>query len=198
MDLSGVVKAYDVRGIVPEQLNEDVARALGAAFADLVAGDGGPATIVTAHDMRETGPGLARAFADGAMRRGASIVEIGLASTDMLYFASGHLGFAGAMFTASHNPAQYNGIKFCRAGAVAVGRDTGLAQIRADAERYLTDGMPTGDVEGPVGTVEQRDLLADYAALPARARRPVRRPPAQGCRRRGQRHGRAHRAGRPR
>jgi phosphomannomutase len=163
MDLSGVVKAYDVRGIVPDHLNEDVARALGAAFADLVAGEGGAATIVTAHDMRETGPGLARAFADGAMRRGASIIEIGLASTDMLYFASGHLGFAGAMFTASHNPAQYNGIKFCRAGAVAVGRDSGLAQIRADAERYLTDGMPPGDVDGPVGTVEQRDLLADYA-----------------------------------
>jgi len=168
MDLSGVVKAYDVRGTVPDQLNEDVARALGAAFADLVngavtgaAGDaaGRPATIVTAHDMRETGPGLARAFADGAMRRGASIIEIGLASTDMLYFASGHLGVPGAMFTASHNPAQYNGIKFCRAGAVAVGRDTGLAQIRTDAERYLSEGMPPGSVDGPVGSVEQRDLL---------------------------------------
>jgi phosphomannomutase len=156
MDLASVVKAYDVRGVVPDQFDEDVARALGAAFADLT----GATTIVTGHDMRESGPGLARAFAEGALRRGASIIEIGLASTDLLYFASGHLGLPGAMFTASHNPAQYNGIKFCRAGAVAVGRDTGLAQLRADAERYLADGLPSA---GATGTVEQRDLLADYA-----------------------------------
>jgi phosphomannomutase len=156
MDLSRVVKAYDVRGIVPDDLDEHVARALGAAFVDVV----GATELLIAHDMRETGPGLARAFADGALHRGASVIEIGLASTDMLYFASGHLELPGAMFTASHNPAKYNGIKFCRAGAVAVGRDTGLAEIRAGAERYLTDGLPSGRGNG---TVQQRDMLADYA-----------------------------------
>jgi len=140
MDLSRVVKAYDVRGVVPDDFDEHVARALGAAFVDVV----GATELLTAHDMRETGPGLARAFADGALHRGASVIEIGLASTDMLYFASGHLGLPGAMFTASHNPAKYNGIKFCRAAAVAVGRDSGLAEIRAGAERYLTDGLPPG------------------------------------------------------
>ncbi|HKC26945.1 MAG TPA: phosphomannomutase/phosphoglucomutase, partial [Jatrophihabitans sp.] len=117
MDLSALVKAYDVRGIVPDQLNEPIARAIGAAFVDVTGAD----RIVTAHDMRESGPGLARAFAEGALHRGASVVEAGLASTDMLYFATGHLGIPGAMFTASHNPAQYNGIKMCRANAVAIG-----------------------------------------------------------------------------
>src|SRR6476469_2759141 len=144
MDLSRVVKAYDVRGPVTDELDEPIARALGAAFVDVT----GAETVITAPDMRETGPGLARAFAEGAMHRGASIVEIGLASTDMLYFASGHLGLPGAMFTASHNPAKYNGIKFCRAAAVAVGRDSGLAEIRAGAERYLTDGLPPGRGNG--------------------------------------------------
>src|SRR6476659_8758068 len=152
MDLSRVVKAYDVRGTVPDELDEPIARALGAAFVDVT----GAETVITAHDMRDTGPGLARAFADGAMHRGASIVEIGLASTDMLYFASGYLNLPGAMFTASHNPARYNGIKFCRAGAVAVGRDTGLADIRAAAENYLDHGL-SGAAVG--GTVELRDLL---------------------------------------
>jgi phosphomannomutase len=161
MDLSAVVKAYDVRGVVPDQLDENVARALGGAFADLTSVDGAATAIVIGHDMRETGPGLARAFADGALHRGASVIELGLASTDLLYFASGHLGVPGAMFTASHNPARYNGIKFCRAGAVAVGRDTGLAQLRADAERYLAEGMPS---RGTPGSVEQRDLLGAYAA----------------------------------
>src|SRR6476469_2792025 len=157
MDLSRVVKAYDVRGPVTDELDEPIARALGAAFVDVT----GAETVVTAHDMRDTGPGLARAFADGALHRGASIVELGLASTDMLYFASGHLNLPGAMFTASHNPARYNGIKFCRAGAVAVGRDTGLADIRAAAENYLDQGLSGAAVSG---TVEQRDLRADYAA----------------------------------
>ena len=157
MDLSGVVKAYDVRGIVPDDFDEHVARALGAAFVDVT----GASELLTAHDMRETGPGLARAFADGALHRGASIVEIGLASTDMLYFASGHLGLPGAMFTASHNPSTYNGIKFCRAGAVAVGRDSGLAEIRAGAERYLDQGLPSGQGSG---SVVQRDMLREYAA----------------------------------
>ena len=161
VDLAALVKAYDVRGTVPDQLNETVARALGAAFVDVVAPDTGEAPrLVTAHDMRESGPALARAFAEGAVRRGASVVEAGLASTDMLYFASGHLGLPGAMFTASHNPAQYNGIKLCRANAVAIGQDSGLRDIRDRASEYLDDGLPAAVQPGAVDTV---DLLAAYA-----------------------------------
>jgi phosphomannomutase len=156
VDLSTIVKAYDVRGTVPDQLDEPIARAIGAAFVDVT----GARRIVTAHDMRDSGPGLARAFAEGALHRGASVVEAGLASTDMLYFASGHLGLAGAMFTASHNPAQYNGIKMCRANAVAIGQDTGLAEIGKRAAQLLTDGLPPAEV---AGTVEQVDLLTPYA-----------------------------------
>jgi phosphomannomutase len=156
VDLASIVKAYDVRGTVPDQLNDEIARAIGAAFVDVT----GAARIVTAHDMRESGPGLARAFAEGAMHRGASVVEAGLGSTDMLYFASGHLDLPGAMFTASHNPAQYNGIKMTRARAVAIGQDTGLAEIRDRAAEYLANGLP--DAAAP-GTVEQVDLLTAYA-----------------------------------
>ncbi len=156
MDLSTIVKAYDVRGTVPDQLDEPIARALGAAFIDVT----GAKQIVTAHDMRESGPGLARAFAEGALHRGASVVEAGLGSTDMLYFASGHLGLAGAMFTASHNPAQYNGIKMCRANAVAIGQDSGLTEIGQRAQTYLDAGLPAAEV---AGTVEQVDLLTAYA-----------------------------------
>ncbi|HET6877040.1 MAG TPA: phosphomannomutase/phosphoglucomutase [Jatrophihabitans sp.] len=157
MDLSALVKAYDVRGVVPDELDEAIARALGAAFADVTAAE----RVVTAHDMRESGPGLARAFAEGVLHRGAGVVEAGLGSTDMLYFASGHLGLPGAMFTASHNPAQYNGIKLCRAGAVAIGQDTGLAEIRDTAAAYLANGIPAPE---HVGDVSRADLLANYAA----------------------------------
>ena len=156
MDLSSLVKAYDVRGTVPDQLDESIARAIGAAFIDVVGAD----RIVTAHDMRDSGPGLARAFAEGAAQRGASVVEAGLASTDMLYFASGHLDLPGAMFTASHNPAKYNGIKMCRARAVAIGQDSGLTEIRDIAERYLDEGMPGDDAQGEV---DQVDVLRGYA-----------------------------------
>jgi phosphomannomutase len=156
VDISALVKAYDVRGVVPEELDENIARAIGAAFVDVVGAD----RIVTAHDMRETGPGLARAFADGAMHRGASVVEAGLCSTDMLYFASGHLGLAGAMFTASHNPAKYNGIKMCRPNAVAIGQDSGLTEIRDRALRYLDEGLSGADRPGDV---ERVDLLRPYA-----------------------------------
>jgi phosphomannomutase len=156
VDLSSIVKAYDVRGTVPDQLDEVIARAIGAAFVDVT----GAPKIVIAHDMRESGPGLARAFAEGALHRGASVVEAGLGSTDMLYFASGHLGLPGAMFTASHNPAQYNGIKMCRAGAVAIGQDSGLTEIRDRASAYLDAGLPPA---GVAGTVEQVDLLGRYA-----------------------------------
>ena len=193
MNLSELVKAYDVRGIVPDQLDEPVARAIGAAFVDVT----GAERIVTAHDMRETGPGLARAFAEGAMHRGAAVVEAGLASTDMLYFASGHLDLPGAMFTASHNPARYNGIKLCRAGAVAIGQDTGLAEIRDRAARYLDTGLPQAPAR-QAPDIETGRPARGVRATPARARRPVRDPPAAGRGRRRQRHGRVHRARRAR
>ena len=161
MNLDHIVKAYDVRGVVPDQLDDSVARALGAAFIDVVAAE----RIVIAHDMRESGPALARAFAAGAAARGAAVTWAGLASTDMLYFASGRLGQAGAMFTASHNPARYNGIKLCRAGAVAIGEDTGLADIRARAQAYLdADAIPTMAPE-----VEPARPAGRLCRVPARA-----------------------------
>ncbi|WP_439661636.1 phosphomannomutase/phosphoglucomutase [Lentzea sp. HUAS TT2] len=154
-DLSGIVKAYDIRGVVGEQLDAGLVRDFGAAFARLV---GGP-TIVIGHDMRDSSPELSRAFAAGAQAQGVNVISIGLASTDMLYFASGKLDLPGAMFTASHNPAQYNGIKLCRAGASPVGQDTGLGQIRQDAENQVPD------VEGvEPGTFEECNMLVDYAA----------------------------------
>jgi phosphomannomutase len=156
-DLNTIVKAYDVRGVVPDQWDEDVARALGAAFVDVLQSP----RIVTAHDMRESGPSLAHAFAEGAAIRGADVIEAGLASTDMLYFASGSLDLPGAMFTASHNPARYNGIKLCRAGAVPVGQDTGLAEIRIRAQRYLHEGLPAFD--RPQGAFSTTELLGGYA-----------------------------------
>ncbi|MGK5640126.1 phosphomannomutase/phosphoglucomutase [Streptomyces sp. URMC 126] len=157
-DLSQLVKAYDVRGVVPDQWDEALAELFGAAFAEVTEAD----AIVVGHDMRPSSPGLARAFARGAAARGADVTEIGLCSTDQLYFASGHLGLPGAMFTASHNPARYNGIKMCRAGAAPVGQDTGLAEIRALVEDWSENGAPE-PVAAP-GSLSQRDTLADYAA----------------------------------
>jgi phosphomannomutase len=148
-----VFKAYDVRGLAPEQIDPALARATGRAHAQVT----GAATVVVGHDMRPTSPALAEAFADGATEAGADVVMIGLASTDQLYFASGHLGLPGAMFTASHNPAAYNGIKMCRANAVPIGLESGLAEIRDLA-------LEPRAVPGPRGSVSHRDLLADYAA----------------------------------
>jgi phosphomannomutase len=153
--LSAVFKAYDVRGTVPDQIDEVLARAVGSAFVSVVGAAG--SGVVVGHDMRASSPGLARAFADGATASGADVTMIGLASTDQLYFASGTLGVPGAMFTASHNPAQYNGIKMCRAHAVPVGLDTGLAEVRdlvAAGERPAAERS---------GTVVERDVLEDYA-----------------------------------
>ncbi|GGQ64947.1 phosphomannomutase/phosphoglucomutase [Couchioplanes azureus] len=160
-DLSQLVKAYDVRGVVPDQLNETVARALGTAFVEMLRESGDDADkIVIAHDMRETGPGLARAFAYGANSAGAAGVHIGLASTDQLYYASGSLGLPGAMFTASHNPAQYNGIKLCRAGAKPVGQDSGLAIVRMRAEELLGDLDAVAEMPP---RIEHISLLEGYA-----------------------------------
>ncbi|MBJ7451159.1 MAG: phosphomannomutase/phosphoglucomutase [Blastococcus sp.] len=158
-DLSSIIKAYDVRGVVPDQWDEDVARSIGAAFAEFVHAESGATQIVTAHDMRDSSVPLSRAFAEGVIGRGLDVVEAGLGSTDMLYFAAGSLEIPGAMFTASHNPAQYNGIKMCRAGAAPIGQDSGLADIRASAERNAYDRDP-----GRVGSVSQRDVIHEYAA----------------------------------
>ncbi|MCS6711020.1 phosphomannomutase/phosphoglucomutase [Brachybacterium sp. EF45031] len=154
-DLSGIVKAYDVRGVAGEQLTVEVARALGAAFADLL--DAAP--LIVAHDMRVSSPELSRAFVEGAVRRGSTVAFAGLSSTDQLYCASGLHDAAGAMFTASHNPAPDNGIKMCRPGARPIGRDTGLQEIRRGAEAYLAAGeIP----ERAGGSRRDVDTLEDY------------------------------------
>ena len=152
-DLDQIFKAYDVRGVVPDELDEDVAEAIGAAFVRLT----GAKTIVTLHDMRTSSPPLAEALGRGAAAQGADVIHGGLGSTDMVYYASGALDMPGAMITASHNPARYNGIKLCKAGAKPVGIETGLAEIKAMVEA----GVPGYD--GPPGSVTSRDLLPGYA-----------------------------------
>jgi phosphomannomutase len=150
-DLDRVFKAYDVRGVVPDDLDEDLARGIGAAFAEF----SGAPSIAIGRDCRLSSPALAQALADGMTARGADVVDLGLASTDLLYFASGSLDVPGVMITASHNPKQYNGLKFCLAGARPVGEETGLREIRAFVER----GLPPGPSRG---SVEHRDLLPAY------------------------------------
>jgi len=156
--VSRVIKAYDVRGLVGSEIDEAFAAEVGAAFARLVRAEhpGAAPQVVIGYDMRESSPSLAGAFAGGVTAQGVDVVRIGLASTDELYFASGLLDCPGAMFTASHNPATYNGIKLCRAAAKPVGEDTGLALIRAE----VIDGVPGYD--GPPGTVRDADVLDDY------------------------------------
>ncbi|NHC25329.1 phosphomannomutase/phosphoglucomutase [Nocardioides sp. IC4_145] len=159
-NIAAIFKAYDVRGTVPDQLDEALARATGRAYVQVV----GAETVVVGHDMRPSSPGMARAFAEGATAAGADVVMIGLASTDQLYFASGHLAVPGAMFTASHNPAQYNGIKMCRAHAQPIGMETGLAEIRdlvAGGAAQQPDGQQPD--AGRTGTVSEQDVLAAYA-----------------------------------
>ena len=191
ISLADVVKAYDVRGIVPDQLDARVTRALGAAFAEVVvlghtsghdrhdhdrhdhdvsgAATSTPACVI-GHDMRDSSPELSHAFAEGARSRGVDVTLIGLASTDGLYYASGALDLPGAMFTASHNPAAYNGIKMCRSGARPVGQDTGLADVRLLAERILSGDRDHADGNGHTnettpGRLQERDVLADYSAF---------------------------------
>jgi phosphomannomutase len=152
-DFAKIFKAYDIRGVVPDELDEGIAAAVGAAFARLT----GAAAIVTVHDMRTSSGPLADAFARGVTGQGADVIAAGLGSTDMLYYASGSLGLPGAMITASHNPAKYNGIKLCREGAKPVGQDTGLAELRD----MVAAGVPAGP--GPRGKVTEKDLLSGYA-----------------------------------
>jgi phosphomannomutase len=155
--LDAIVKAYDVRGTTPDQMNEDVAHALGVAFAAFT----GARAVVVGRDMRLTGEALVAAFADGATSQGVDVVDVGLASTDLVYFAAGTLDMPGAMFTASHNPAQYNGVKFCLSGARPVGIDTGLAQIRDTAKKVLAGAGPAPAQSR--GTVGRRDMLEQFA-----------------------------------
>lgn len=158
--LQRIVKAYDVRGLVDGELTEQVVTAIGAAVADVVVPDGG--TFVVGHDMRPSSRPLVEALARGLTSRGVDVVDMGLTSTDGLYYASGTLDAPGAMFTASHNPPQYNGIKLCRAGAAPLSIDTGLAEVRDRAAALLDAGDLPGEA-GP-GTVTTRDLTDDFAA----------------------------------
>ena len=149
-----VFKAYDVRGTVPDQLDAEMCRAIGRAMARFA----GVSHILVARDMRESGVELSAAFADGVRAEGVDVTDLGMASTDFLYFASGHLNAPGAMFTASHNPAQYNGLKLCLSGARPIGRDTGLADIEAVAEELLGQPLPP-----LTGTLSERNLLGEWA-----------------------------------
>jgi phosphomannomutase len=155
--LDAVFKAYDIRGTVPDQLDAELARAVGGAFAAFTGAD----RVIVARDMRPSGVELSAAFAEGVVAAGVDVVDVGLTSTDELYFAAGALDAPGAMFTASHNPARYNGIKLCLAGARPVGVESGLADIRAAIEAGGS-GAPGGEVRP--GTITTRDVLADYAA----------------------------------
>ncbi len=152
-DLSKVIKAYDVRGVVPDELDEQIVQAVGAAFARLAGND-----VVVVRDMRTSSPQFLEAFARGVNGQGFDVIDAGLGSTDLVYFASGKLGLPGAMITASHNPAKYNGLKLCWPGAKPVGQDTGLGQIR----HLIEEGVP--DSHGPRGSVIARPLADEYAA----------------------------------
>jgi phosphomannomutase len=160
VDVAAIFKAYDVRGIVPDELDESVARATGAAFVEVLDVLAGAGAVVVGYDMRSSSPALAAAFAEGVTSTGADVVDIGLASTDQLYFASGRLQLPGAMFTASHNPAKYNGIKMCRTGASPVGSESGLRDIADLVAKALVEGpaaVPVG------GGVVHKNLLTAYA-----------------------------------
>jgi phosphomannomutase len=156
VSLDNIFKAYDIRAVVPDQLNAELAGKIGAAFAAFVDAP----RIVIGWDMRPSGPELVEAFTQGATNAGVDVVLLGLVSTDELFYATGALDAPGAMFTASHNPARYNGIKLCLAGARPVGAESGLAEIRATVESGVFRQVP----EGKRGTVAHRDVLADYAA----------------------------------
>jgi phosphomannomutase len=156
--LSKIFKAYDVRGLVPEQLDPALAERIGAAFAAFASTDPETnGTVLVARDMRLSGVDLSAAFAQGVMNQGLDVVDLGLASTDLLFFASGRFAAPGAMLTASHNPAGYNGIKLCLTGARPIGEDTGLTEIRD----LTVAGLPRADQRG---SLSHRDALADFAA----------------------------------
>jgi len=152
--LDAVFKAYDVRGTYPDQIDEHLATAMGAAFASFASAP----RICVARDMRPSGVALSDAFAHGARAVGTEVVDLGMGSTDFLYFASGHLDIPGVMFTASHNPAQYNGVKLCLAGAKPVGEESGLREVRSLTERFLA-----APPDGALAPIEHEDLLGTWA-----------------------------------
>jgi phosphomannomutase len=158
--LDKIIKAYDIRGLVEEEITPDFTFALGIAFARFIEREREPATVVVGEDMRPSSPDLATAFSDGITSQGLDVIRIGLASTDQLYFASGHLNFAGAMFTASHNPAEYNGIKLCKSGAKPIGQESGLLWIKDQISLGIRDGFAIPN--RPPGKEIQRDLLTEY------------------------------------
>jgi len=157
-DIDAVFKAYDIRGTVPDQLDADLVHRIGGAFAAFAKQQEGAERLLVARDARPSGVELAAAFADGVQRQGLDVIDLGLGSTDLLYYASGSRQAPGAVLTASHNPAQYNGIKLCLAGAKPVGADTGLGEIKAMAAA----GVPSATTEP--GTIRELDLLGDFAA----------------------------------
>ena len=154
--LEKIIKAYDIRGLVKNEITPDFSFSLGVAFAKFLEIEREPATIVVGEDMRASSAPLAAAFSDGATSQGMDVIRIGLASTDMLYFASGKLNLPGIMFTASHNPAKYNGMKLCKSGAKPIGQESGLLKIR----KFIEDGVPISN--RPVGSVKSQDLLTEY------------------------------------
>jgi phosphomannomutase len=154
--LNQIIKAYDIRGLVETQLTPDFAFSLGCAFARFLEEELEPATVVIGEDMRPSSPVLAGAFADGVISQGLDVIRIGLASTDLLYFAAGSLDLPGAMFTASHNPAAYNGMKLCKSGARPIGLESGLTRIKS----LLIDGVPISN--RPVGSSTSKDMLPEY------------------------------------
>ena len=154
--LEKIIKAYDIRGLVKDEVTPDFSFSLGVAFAKFLEQEREPATIVVGEDMRPSSPPLADAFTDGATSQGMDVIRLGLTSTDMLYFASGKLNLPGVMFTASHNPAKYNGMKLCKSGARPIGQDSGLAKIR----ELIQEGVPISN--RPVGSVRKQDLLKEY------------------------------------
>ncbi len=163
--LAAIFKAYDVRGTVPDQLDGALAAAIGAGFARFARESEGARAMVVGRDMRSSGVELSQAFASGVLSEGLEVLDVGLASTDLVYFASGSRSMPGAMLTASHNPAAYNGIKLCLAGAKPVGKDTGLGEIRAGAERFLA-GDSLSKLADPASDPRYRraDLLDEFAA----------------------------------
>ncbi len=154
--LEKIIKAYDIRGLVKDEITPDFSFSLGVAFAKFLEQEREPATIVVGEDMRPSSPLLADAFTDGATSQGMDVIRLGLTSTDMLYFASGKLNLPGVMFTASHNPAKYNGMKLCKSGARPIGQESGLAKIR----ELIQEGVPISN--RPVGSVRKQDLLKEY------------------------------------
>ena len=157
--LEQIVKAYDIRGTVPDQLDPEIAHAFGVAFAELTQAP----RVLVGRDMRPSGVELVAAFAEGLMVQGVDVVDVGLVSTDLVYFAAGRYDAPGAMFTASHNPAQYNGVKLCLAGARPVGADTGLADVRRVAEAVLTGHRPVpASTPGHLTNVDLLDEFADH------------------------------------